>query len=171
MATSADTLPSQLPADISPSQQPSSIIMSPATTGAPTRLSNLQNDSTPRAPESQHPLGPATPPASLADPWYVEGETPHQLPRSNFMPMYDPLDWPEVTEASNDLQSHQPDSTSSDLDIDPFSLYLPQTTAPVSNSLRPSRTRQPPQWMKEYFMGTLALPSEPTCYSEAASSA
>jgi hypothetical protein len=107
----------------------------------------------------------------MSDPWKIEGSTPHALPRSNFIQpaiSYDPLDW-TPSDVANDLQSHHPDYSNSDTHHS-YSPSLPQLTSVDSDSGRPSRSRQPPGWMRDYFAGTVALSMEPTSYAEAAQS-
>jgi hypothetical protein len=107
--------------------------------------------------------------------------TPHKQIESTFMPLqpvYDPLDWPESTEASNDIHSHYVDSTTDPDNLDSFMQSLPSAPANLSSSVdtntlprRSTRSRRPPSWMREYFVHTMLLPSEPTCYEEAVSDA
>jgi hypothetical protein len=49
-------------------------------------------------------------PTDPADPWSVDGSVPHQLSTSSAAPphaTYDPLDWPDSTEASNNIHITQ----------------------------------------------------------------
>jgi hypothetical protein len=117
-------------------------------------------------------------PTDPADPWSVDGSVPHQLSTSSAAPphaTYDPLDWPDSTEASNNIHTHHPDlandSASHDLFGPPSSIVSdPPSAAPVFLA-RNTRSRHPPAWIQEYFVNTMVLPYEPTCYDEAANDA
>jgi hypothetical protein len=119
------------------------------------------------------------PTASLADPWHVDGPTRatlHQLPKTSFAPYcptYDPLDWPDSTDTSNDIHTHHPHIA---IDPDLFDSFGPPSAIDTDSSPaesisldRSTRSHCPPAWMQEYFVNTMALSSEPTCYDDAAS--
>jgi hypothetical protein len=101
----------------------------------------------------------------LIDPWNFEGSAPQELPRGNIMQpatSYNPLDW-TPSDVANDLHSHYPDST------DPESSLLLSPSL-LESTGRPHRTKQPPGWMHDYFVDTVDISMEPTCYADACQS-
>ena len=101
----------------------------------------------------------------ISDPYSFEDFSPPQIStplattRQYDNHRFDPLSWPN-TDLPNDLQSFQ--STSTNLDFD---MESPIFETQVDS--KPTCQHQPPRWMKDYFAGTLALPSKPTSVEEA----
>ena len=102
---------------------------------------------------------------------YIDGTLSSALSNSSFMtctPPYDPHDWPEAIEASNNYHSHH-EEIPSNINNQTNNRLNPHSSSPLkeNSKSRPQSNcnRWPPIWMKEYFIGTMALSNEPANYT------